>query len=654
MPILKQMTLFEQVGIASNNSWFSKALEVLGISEKPAWPDDFGDAIIKWNSKNKRKPIRVLSLFSGAGGIDIGFHDAGFQIVECNEIEKNFAATLLENSQANRLLSDSNIICLDIRKYDPEPDNIDFIIGGPPCQTFSAAGARAAGVNGTDDERGNLFKEYVRILKKIKPRGFLFENVYRIVGAQGGKPWKEIRKAFQDVGYKLYWRVIDAADYGVPQFRERLIIVGLKEGTYKFPFPTHGPDSTDQRGYYTAGKAVDGLASKISVFKLGGRHGHLLNDIPPGLNYSFYTEKLGHPKPIFGWRSKFSDYLYKADHGTPVRTIKAQGGQYTGPFHWENRPFTIEELKRLQTFPDNYKIVGNRQNTIHQIGNSVPPQLARILGLSILQQVFDISLPFEIDLMPDSFKLGFRARKRDVTKIYAQKAAQAISCLPKDEVKKKYVGERIGYVRVTDDFQLILSSKSDSADYFIQYTAQNDEWILKLQDIQADKHTIKKYELKIQSNDSLLATQGIKTIKMQSYSNNKRSILALWKYLEKIVKDHCHKDDLVQLFGYYHYRQNYIVNMKLFDDSLMDKPFWKVLSQVSAGNSISKILHIAELSNCYGVPQETLILVLKELKKIGFEIRNDKTNKQISNNMILIPYVFPSLNERSLQRFTEL
>ena len=189
-------------------SWFSDVLSMLNLSESPGWPDQFGDLLIKCNQTTKKNPVKVLSLFSGAGGLDIGFHDAGFQIVECNELEKDFAATLSENSKPEKRLQGSNIACMDIKDYNPSCQDIDFIIGGPPCQTFSAAGARAAGVNGIDDDRGILFKQYVRILKKLKPRGFLFENVYRIVGAQGGEPWKQLQKAFMKSGYKLYWRII--------------------------------------------------------------------------------------------------------------------------------------------------------------------------------------------------------------------------------------------------------------------------------------------------------------------------------------------------------------------------------------------------------------------------------------------------------------
>ncbi len=650
----RQITLFDKNDIDSTKSCFTEALDILDISETPGWPDAFGDALIKWNCENQRTPIKAISLFSGAGGLDIGFHDAGFTIVECNEIEPAFAATLRENSKPNSRLEGTNIICSDIKKYDPSLKDIDFIIGGPPCQTFSAAGARAAGVNGTDDERGNLFQEYVRMLTEINPRGFLFENVYRVVGAQGGKAWEEIQKAFQDVGYKLYWRILDAADYGVPQFRERLIIVGLKEEdtSYQFPYPTHGPDSLDSRKYYNAGEAIMRITSQIPGKSIGGRHGHLLNDIPPGLNYSFYTEKMGHPQPIFGWRSKFSDYLYKADPHTPVRTIKAQGGQYTGPFHWENRTFTIEELKRLQTFPDRYSIVGNRQKIIHQLGNSVPPQLARILALSILQQVFKAKIPFDLELMPDSYKLGFRSRKSALTKVYAKKAANAISRLSKATPKEACKSEGKVYGRLTDDFQLLSLSEPDTAEFILEHSLGDGQWSLNIFD--QERIEKPKYELSIDSLRLGLTTWPIKSISMSSYSIKPKSIVALWKYLEKIVKQYLYKDDLVQLFGYYQYPQNYSVNLKLFDLALSKNYFWQVLSEVSKGNSTGKIINLDELSKRYGVPEAKLFAELKELKRLGFEIRNHNTNQQLDPGMVLIPYPFPSLNERSLQRLTEL
>lgn len=157
------------------------------------------------------------------------------------ELEAKYIQTLQRNSLSGKWLSGAKPICIDIKEYLPTFNfKIDFIIGGPPCQSFSAAGRRAAGVSGITDIRGTLFQEYVRILKTLQPIGFLFENVYGITGANKGEAWQEIQEAFREVGYKIYYRILDAADYGVPQHRERLFIIGLKEGEYLFPYPTHG------------------------------------------------------------------------------------------------------------------------------------------------------------------------------------------------------------------------------------------------------------------------------------------------------------------------------------------------------------------------------------------------------------------------------
>jgi DNA (cytosine-5)-methyltransferase 1 len=648
--IQRELFSDQEMGI---HSWFEDALKTFGISETPAWPDQFGDSLIRWFRNDNSEPIKVLSLFSGAGGLDIGFHDAGFKIVECNEIEKSFADTLIENSKHGKRLFGSNIVCKDINEYEPKVEKIDFIIGGPPCQTFSAAGARAAGVKGTDDDRGNLFKEFVKILDELKPQGFLFENVYRIVGAQGGDPWEQIQEAFKEVGYKIHWRILDAADYGVPQFRERLIIVGLREGIFQFPYPTHGPDSIDKRPYYTANLATDGVKSSVNGSTIAGRHGHLLNGIPPGLNYSFYTERMKHPKPIFGWRSKFSDYLYKADPNTPVRTIKAQGGQYTGPFHWENRKFTNEELKRLQTFPDDYMVIGNQQKVIHQIGNSVPPQLSRILALSIRQQVFDAPLPFKVQLLPESYKLGFRARKSDLTKVYAKKAADAISKIDNGS-EKLFKKTRIkkSHFMLYKNLQLLISKDKNCWDYHFKHNYSNGK--LYIENWDRHKKDKLEYEYSIYPSKKSPFKSGIDLISMKSFSDEPRSVTAIWKFLEKLIKEYFHKDDLVQMFGYYQYQKNYTINLHYSNPALSEITFWKILESVSQGILVGNLVDIKELSYVYKIEKEELISKLKELKSLGYEIRSHNTNSQIKKDYLLIPYSFPSLNERSLQRLTEL
>ena len=645
---MKQRDLFSKD--ASNSGWFSRAIKRLDTSEKKGgWPDNFGKKLGK--TLKKHNDIKVLSLFSGGGGLDIGFLDAGFNIVECVEIESRFVETLKENIETEK----TKIRCIDIRVYKPQLKEIDFIIGGPPCQTFSAAGARAAGVKGLSDQRGTLFEEYVRLLKQLKPKGFLFENVYRIVGAQGGKPWQLIQEAFQGAGYKLHWRIIDAADYGVPQHRERLIIVGLKEGEFLFPYPSHGPDSYDKRPYYNAGEAIGDIEVTDIKEGINGRHGYLLNDIPPGLNYSFYTEKLGHPEPVFGWRSKFSDYLYKADPHTPVRTIKAQGGQYTGPFCWKNRPFSVSELKRLQTFPDDYHILGNRQVSIMQLGNSVPPQLGRILALSVLNQVFNTELPFNIEYMNPDVTLGFRKRKSGLTKIYAQKAKSAIQKQLKQGrfIRKKTPPKQHQEVKVLHNRIELSDINAKKGDLFrFSYSMDQKEWKISVSDNEYEKDI--RFSISIKLTEKLRATLNTEQITLSSSSKSTSSLTAIWKYLEKLVKDTFYKDDLIQLFGYYQYRQTCLFDFSFNEKSRYTDSHWNMIKKITNGVSVGEALHISHLSDIYEMSTKDFLKSSKKIKKLGFEIRNHNTNSQLETDYYLIPYQFPTLNKRSLQRLTNL
>ena len=258
MRIAEQTELSFQ-GKSSRASVFQDLCEDWNISLEGAWADIFGQKLKEAARTSNKPSVRTLSLFAGAGGLDIGFHDAGFEITHAVEIEKKFSRSLAKNAEQGGYIERTQIICSDVRNFSlPKNTEIDFIIGGPPCQTFSAAGRRASGVLGTTDERGTLFQEYVRLLDDLQPKGFLFENVYGIVGAEGGKPWRQIQKAFGDAGYKIFWRILDTADYGVAQHRERLIIVGTKEKEFLFPRPTHGPDSQSKLAYFSAESALKG------------------------------------------------------------------------------------------------------------------------------------------------------------------------------------------------------------------------------------------------------------------------------------------------------------------------------------------------------------------------------------------------------------
>lgn len=620
---------------------FGAVCDSLGCENNtPAWPDKFGQAVGKWLALNKIPQVRTLSLFSGAGGLDIGFSDVGFDIVDAVEIERKFCDTLELNTGKGKRFVNSKVNCIDIREFSGKNlGKIDFIIGGPPCQTYSAAGRRANGVLGTTDARGVLFREYVRLLQELLPKGFLFENVYGIVGAQGGEAWKEIIKAFSDIGYRLFYRILDAADYGVPQHRERMIIVGTKEGEFKFPRPTHGPDSIDAAPFYNAEAALEGVpvTETVEFNKVKGRFASLLDAIPPGLNYSFYTEEMGHPNPVFAWRSKFSDFLYKADPDVPVRTIKAAGGAYTGPLHWENRFFTIEEYKRLQTFPDDYQISGNKQTAVKQIGNSVPPQLARMMAIAIRQQIFDTTFPFELSLLNEGEELTFRKRKRELTSIYRKKAKDAIEGLNK---KKKILPDpRQYYCSISDIFKFSETCKEE-ADFFVDVC-----WGDLLSIIVTDKDSTYDSEVKIVVTQNGSWALSVNTVELIIRSNKKLAFTAAWKAFERELVDNAIKADLVQLNGYYQYEPKLACRYAAMEDT----PFGKILGSVVEGENVAQIVTTQELSAAWDISTEEVIEAAEYLKSIGYEIRNNSTNPQIKKGCWLIPYAFPTLTPLSVQ-----
>jgi DNA (cytosine-5)-methyltransferase 1 len=635
-----QLSLFQRTSPSGDS--FTTIADKLGCDIKQsAWPNEFG-AILSKKFISEKKVI-TLSLFSGAGGLDIGFHDVGFDIIECVELERKFCDSLRENTGMGKYFSQKKIInCIDIREYRPKGiQKIDFIIGGPPCQTFSAAGRRANGVLGTSDARGILFKEYIRIINDLQPRGFLFENVYGIIGAQGGCAWREILDEFSKIEYKLYFRILDAADYGVPQHRERLIIIGLKDKSFSFPRPTHGPDSIDRSDYYSAELAIETayLEDIEKVTGINGRYGHLLNGIPPGLNYSFYTEKMGHPQPIFAWRSKFSDFLYKADPNTPVRTIKAQGGQYTGPFHWDNRNFSVSEYKRLQTFPDDYVLSGNRQTQIHQIGNSVPPQLARILAIAIRQQVFDTNFGFTLPYLCDHDQLGFRQRKRQLTEKYRTKASNA---LENEGPSSPIIGKKSYryYAIISKDFGLKRTEK-EKANFEIDVT-----WNMNLQIIVNDKgqnKNIPSYSIVIVPNDCGWNLSVAKIV-VEAYTNITLGYTVAWKAVEEELIQNNIKADLVQLCGYYQYPPRICCELILQTEMSL---FF--LKGVVNGKATRRILSEYELANILSIDKDKVFSYAQKMREIGYEIRNYKTNPQIKKGQWLIPYAFPTLAPLSVQ-----
>jgi DNA (cytosine-5)-methyltransferase 1 len=642
-----QDDLFGSLAAPTQASVFTELCEELGVCTTEYWCDAFGVALRRSIEIGDHRPIRALSLFSGAGGLDIGFHDAGFDIQASVEIDARFAESLKRNSAEGGYLAGTTVHCEDIRGFDPSIyEGIEFIIGGPPCQTFSAAGRRAAGVQGTQDARGTLFQEYVRILKALSPKAFLFENVYGITGAEKGRAWEEIRRSFADAGYKISFCVLDAADYGVPQHRERMFIVGAKDVLFKFPLPTHGPDSPGRLAHVSAASATRGIDLTVAEknSRIGGRFGYLLNDIPEGLNYSFYTEKLGHPKPIFAWRSKFSDFLYKADPNVPIRTLKAQGGQYTGPFHWENRPFSVNELRRLQTFPDNFQIVGNRQVAVHQLGNSVPPQLARILAIAVRQQVFGMSMSVTLPHLRSQTDLGFRQRKRSLTAIYREKAERAFpKTTPRAanfSVREEYFGS------LGNDFRWEVSPVETESAIPVRITRDTSKWEIFVGGTVNAKLPAQEFEVLVTKSPTSDWGLGNARVILKGVGLMPNLFVAAWKAFERELFVSGVKADIVQLCEYYQYPPRFNCRLVL----QADVPHkWHILKNVVEGIGTRAILHERELSLLWNCDSSSILDHMLWLRTLAFEVRNTNTNPQIPDGHYLIPYSFPTLNPHSVQ-----
>jgi DNA (cytosine-5)-methyltransferase 1 len=233
---------------------------------------------------------------------------------------------------------------------------------------------------------------YLRLLRELRPRAFVLENVKGLAYGVHQDALQAIRGSAERLGYRVNVAVLNAADYGVPQIRERCIVIGSLEAGAEFPSPTHSKEGNGGLPRWIgSGEVLRDLDTRKNASDTGhfagGQHHELLRKIPPGDNYLFFTKKRGHPKPRFEWRSRYWSFLLKLSPKLPSWTIQARRSNNMGPFHWRNRILRIEEIKRLQTFPDNFQLAGTVEQQWRQIGNAVPPMLATILGRAISEHL---------------------------------------------------------------------------------------------------------------------------------------------------------------------------------------------------------------------------------------------------------------------------
>lgn len=333
--------------------------------------------------KSDSQTIKVLSLFSGCGGLDLGFEEVGdYKTVWANDINEWAAKTFRRHF--GNVISDENI-----EEIDPQSDRripkCDLIIGGFPCQDFSIIW-KQPGLNG---ERGNLYKNFLRFIDAKRPKAFVAENVKGLLTANDGKAVRQIIEDFSKIGpgYMVKIQLYNFAEYGVPQFRERVLLVGIRLDTgfnFIHPAPTHGP-----RGkipYVTvrdAFKDVEKVVANNERMNITERTKKRLEKIPEGGNFTDIPKD----DPLYV-KGMISHVYRRINRNEPSTTIIAAGGGGTWGYHYpEPRPLTNRERARIQTFPDDFIFEGSITEVRRQIGNAVPPKGVRLVA-EILKPLF--------------------------------------------------------------------------------------------------------------------------------------------------------------------------------------------------------------------------------------------------------------------------
>ena len=362
---------------------------------------------------------KLLSLYSGAGGMDYGFEAAGFTTGVTVEMDHDCCETL--RSARRWPVIERSIFEVPTEEMlemaSVKKGQIDLLIGGPPCQPFSKAGYWASGDSRRlGDPRADTLSAYLRVVEEALPRAFLLENVEGL--AYSGKD-EGLRLLLDEISrinkrtksnYRPEFRVLNAADYGVPQLRERVLLIASRDGSpFRFPSQTHAgssnddqlPDAVLKEPHRTAWDALaDVKPAPDEDLEVRGKWADLLPSIPEGKNYLWHTDR-GGGRPLFGWRRRFWTFLLKLAKSRPSWTIQAQPGPAVGPFHWDNRRLSMRELCRLQTFPDDVVIQGGRTSVQRQVGNAVASLLAEVMGRAIRSQLLGLpALRTPLKLIP--------------------------------------------------------------------------------------------------------------------------------------------------------------------------------------------------------------------------------------------------------------
>jgi DNA (cytosine-5)-methyltransferase 1 len=327
----------------------------------------------------RKYPVGI-ELFAGCGGLSTGFLDAGLKVATGFELD----ARAVDAYNYNHAYRGSKGVRCDLRAASGAEllkrsgvSRADFLIGGPPCQPFSIVGKRLGG----DDRRADLIDHFVRLVGELEPRGFFMENVPNLASMEDGAILDRVVGGFRRLGYGVRWEVVAAADFGVPQIRRRLIVMGIRNReTVKFPVPTHGPL---RHPYLTSKEAIGDLPDAGEFGATG-----IFNHEPTGHSADMLA-RLKRLKPGKRERGSFHDRL---DPERPSYTLRAGSGNFSPlrPIHYAyDRVITARESARLQGFSDHFIWPDRipRLQQYRQIGNAVPPPLASAFAIAMAAQL---------------------------------------------------------------------------------------------------------------------------------------------------------------------------------------------------------------------------------------------------------------------------
>jgi DNA (cytosine-5)-methyltransferase 1 len=366
----------------------------------------------------KPSPLKAISLFSGIGGLDFGFEEAGFDTRVALELDRHACDTMRLNREWAIIEDDINKVASKdiLARSGMKIGEADILIGGPPCQPFSKSGYWAKGdALRLDDPRADTLTGFLRVLRDTRPRAFLLENVYGLAYERKDEGLRYLLEGIAKINretkssYTVAWKVLNCAEHGVPQIRERVFMIGSRDGrTFQFPEPKFFDIKEMQDDLFgsrepfrTAWDALGDLPepNDLTGLKVGGKWGDLLPTIPEGQNYLWHTDR-GGGQPLFGWRTRYWSFLLKLSKRLPSWTVQAQPGAAIGPFHWKNRRLTFQEMCRIQTFPDDLSIECGRTEMQRQLGNAVPSLIAEVLAREIRGQLLDRPIKTPLKLLP--------------------------------------------------------------------------------------------------------------------------------------------------------------------------------------------------------------------------------------------------------------